>query len=41
MTSVEKKSLLSHLCKSNDHSDSINKDGFTSNAVAIVVGGAK
>lgn len=36
---VEKQSLLNHLCATNDPKDPINQDGFTSNAVAIIIGG--
>lgn len=39
MVSVEKQSLINHLSTSNDLKDPSNKDGFTSNAVAITVGG--
>lgn len=38
---VGKESLLNHLCTSNSPEDPINRDGFTSNAIGIVVGGGK
>lgn len=39
--SVKKESLLNHLYTSNNPKDPNNNDGFTSNAVAITVGGAR
>lgn len=39
--SIRKQSILNHLNTSNDPKDPTNKDGFTSNAVGIVVGGIK
>lgn len=41
MISATKQSLLNHLCTSNDSFDPVNRDGFTSNAVALMVGGAE
>lgn len=41
LISVTKESLLNHLCSSNDPKDPINRDGFTSNVVAVIVGGAE
>ncbi|XP_037941777.1 2-acylglycerol O-acyltransferase 2-like [Teleopsis dalmanni] len=41
LVSVSKESLMYHLTKSNDPKHPDNKDGFTSNAVAILVGGAQ
>ncbi|EDW59979.1 2-acylglycerol O-acyltransferase 2-A [Drosophila virilis] len=41
LVSVSKESLVYYLTKSNDPKHSDNRDGFTSNAVAILVGGAQ
>ncbi|XP_023164738.2 2-acylglycerol O-acyltransferase 2-A-like [Drosophila hydei] len=41
LISVSKESLMYFLTKSNDPKHSDNRDGFTSNAVAILVGGAQ
>ncbi|KAH8299432.1 hypothetical protein KR044_001467 [Drosophila immigrans] len=41
LVSVSKGSLNYYLTKSNDPKDANNRDGFTSNAVAILVGGAQ
>ncbi|KAL7738653.1 hypothetical protein ACLKA6_006943 [Drosophila palustris] len=41
LVSVSKGSLVYYLTKSNDPKDPGNHDGFTSNAVAILVGGAQ
>ncbi|KAH8370316.1 hypothetical protein KR093_003054 [Drosophila rubida] len=41
LVSVSKGSLNYYLTKSNDPKDPNNRDGFTSNAVAILVGGAQ
>ncbi|EDW89230.1 diacylglycerol O-acyltransferase 2 [Drosophila yakuba] len=41
MVSVSKESLAYLLSKSNDPKHKDNRDGFTSNAVAVLVGGAK
>ncbi|XP_062133831.1 2-acylglycerol O-acyltransferase 2-A-like [Drosophila sulfurigaster albostrigata] len=41
LVSVSKASLNYYLTKSNDPKDPTNRDGFTSNAVAILVGGAQ
>lgn len=41
LVSVSKESLVYYLTKSNDPKDPNNLDGFTSNAVAILVGGAQ
>ncbi|XP_030369054.1 2-acylglycerol O-acyltransferase 2-like [Scaptodrosophila lebanonensis] len=41
LVSVSKESLTYYLSKSNDPKHSDNRDGFTSNAVAILVGGAQ
>jgi len=41
MVSVSKESLAYLLSKSNDPKHKDNKDGFTSNAVAVLVGGAQ
>lgn len=41
MVSCSKESLTYHLSKSNDPKDKCNRDGFTSNAVAVLVGGAQ
>lgn len=41
LVSCSKESLLHHLNKSNDPKHKDNKDGFTSNAVAVLVGGAQ
>lgn len=41
LVSCSKQSLLHYLNKSNDPKHSDNRDGFTSNAVALLVGGAE
>uniref|UniRef100_A0A1B0AFJ5 Acyltransferase n=1 Tax=Glossina pallidipes TaxID=7398 RepID=A0A1B0AFJ5_GLOPL len=41
LISCSKESLIYYLTKSNDPEHSDNKDGFTSNAVALLVGGAQ
>lgn len=41
MTSPDAKSLITGLTQSNDPNDIKNADGFTSNAVIVLVGGAK
>uniref|UniRef100_A0A1A9WJZ7 Acyltransferase n=1 Tax=Glossina brevipalpis TaxID=37001 RepID=A0A1A9WJZ7_9MUSC len=41
LISCSKESLIYYLTKSNDPDHSDNKDGFTSNAVALLVGGAQ
>lgn len=41
LVSVSKESLVYYLTKSNDPKDPNNSDGFTSNAIAILVGGAQ
>ncbi|KAL9920785.1 2-acylglycerol O-acyltransferase 2-like isoform 2-T2 [Glossina fuscipes fuscipes] len=41
LISCSKESLIYYLTKSNDPEHSHNKDGFTSNAVALLVGGAQ
>ncbi|XP_073812549.1 diacylglycerol O-acyltransferase 2-like [Musca autumnalis] len=41
MVSCSKQSLMYHLSKSNDPKHPDNRDGFTANAVALVVGGAE
>ncbi|KAH8372647.1 hypothetical protein KR009_001913 [Drosophila setifemur] len=41
LVSVSKEALMRLLSKSNDPQDKNNSDGFTSNAVAILVGGAQ
>lgn len=41
LISVSKESLMYYLNKSNDPQHPDNRDGFTSNAVAILVGGAQ
>lgn len=41
MMSANAVSIMNHLLQSNDKSHPSNSDGYTSNAVAIVVGGAK
>jgi len=41
LVSVSKGSLVHYLTRSNDPKDPNNRDGFTSNAIAILVGGAQ
>lgn len=41
LISCSKESLIFHLTRSNDPKAKCNKDGFTSNAVAVLVGGAQ
>ena len=41
LVSCSKESLTYHLSKSNDPKHADNKDGYTSNAVAVLVGGAQ
>lgn len=41
LISCSKESLIYHLSKSNDSKHPDNRDGFTANAVAVLVGGAQ